>query len=434
MADIIPSELEVLIVEDSPTQAALLQEALMQQGFHVIIALNGSEALERLQEKMPSVIISDIEMPLVDGYELCRSIKADVKYSKIPIILLTNLSDPMDVIKGIECGADSFLTKPFDVHLLLSNIADAIENKKLRESIESSAEQLVEFSFGGSKHALHVNQTQIIDLLLSTYTTAIQKNLELEEVNRKMGRIHQELKKKNNELAQLNHEKNQFLGMAAHDLRNPLGIIQGYSSFLVNKLSTRIDQDYLNILNYIQGACSLMVQIINGLLDITAIESGQIKLQSSDVDVVELAKHNMMLNQSLAEKKQITLELKCDTVIPKVYCDSFKIDQVLNNLLSNAVKYSYPKSTIVETISRTPREVIFSVSDKGVGIPIQEREHLFDPFVKSSVKSTGGEPSIGLGLTIVKKIVHEHSGRIWVESEEGKGSTFYFSLPYVPEK
>jgi len=434
MVDVISSELNVLIVEDSPTQATLLHGALMQKGFRVTVAESGVEALKKLQEEIPAIIISDIEMPLMNGYELCKSVKKNPSFNNIPIILLTNLSDPQDVIRGIECGADSFLTKPFDIHHLISNITDAIKNKKIRKSTEHQFEQVVEVFFEGDQYLLHTNQTQIIDLLLSTYSTAIQKNVELEDVNRKLNGTHKELKKKNEELAHLNQQKNQFLGMAAHDLRNPLCIIQSYCACLSMKVSDKIDRDCLNILSYVQESCLLMSEIINNLLDITIIESGQVKLQSKEVDVVALAKHNMMLNQFLAEKKEIALLLKCDTEIPKINCDSSKLDQVLNNLLTNAVKYSHPKSTVVETISLTPHEVIFSVSDKGVGIPDHERETLFEPFAKSSAKSTGGERSVGLGLTIVKKIVNEHGGRIWVESEVGKGSTFYFSLPIGSKK
>lgn len=423
-------DIEVLIVEDSPTQAVLLHGALAEHGVKAKVAKNGLEALTELHKKIPTLIISDIEMPSMNGYELCRVIKADPKFNKIPIILLTNLSDPMDVIKGIECGADSFITKPFEINFLLTNISDILANQKLRENRVETTEELLEFSYGGNKHILRVNQAQITDLLLSTYTTAIQKNIELEEANHKLSRIHLELKRKNEELSLLNEQKNQFLGMAAHDLRNPLGVIQGYSAYLVNKLSKTIDQDYLDILNYIQGACSLMLQIINGLLDITIIESGQIKLQRSPIDIIHLAKHNMRLNQILAEKKGIKLNLKVEGEIPRVNCDSFKIDQVLNNLLSNAIKYSHLNSVIEETISMSKEgEVQFSIQDTGVGIPEKEREHLFEPFSKTSAKSTGGEESIGLGLSIVKKIVHEHSGKIWVHSKEGQGSTFYFTLP-----
>ena len=423
-------DLEMLIVEDSPTQAMLLQEALERHDIKVTVARDGLEGLQAIEKKIPSVVISDIEMPKMNGYELCRHVKSDSAFKKVPFILLTNLSDARDVIRGIECGADSFMTKPFDIKFLLTNISDLLTDKKAKGSSEiKPVEQELEVSFGGEKHHLHVNQEQITNLLLSTYSSAIQKNQELEEAYRKLNVINQDIEKKNEELQRLNEQKNQFLGMAAHDLRNPLMVIQGYSSLLLEKLTETNDPANLNMLNRIQKSSTFMLQLINELLDISTIESGKITLNLQPIDFVSLTKEIIDLEKSAAEKKQIKLLFKCDQKIPEVTCDPDKMDQVLTNLISNAIKYSHSGTTVEVSLSTTPAELLIAVIDQGVGIPANEKDRLFQPFTKTSVKSTGGEVSTGLGLAIVKKIISEHQGRIWVNSEVGKGSTFYVTIP-----
>ncbi len=418
---------EVLLVEDSQTQALQLQMSLTDQQLKVKVTSDGIEALQAMQEHPPQIIISDIEMPRMDGYAFCRHVKADLKFKDIPVILLTNLSDTADVIKGIECGADSFMTKPYEINLLLSTMIDVLDSKKMRHDVGESQE--VQLSIGGKRHILQVNQEQITDLLLSTYSNAIHKNLELEQAYRKLNIIHEELEKKNGQLQELNEQKNQFLGMAAHDLRNPLAVIEGYSTLLQETLKEKIDQDSQKMLERMQQSSAFMLQLINELLDISAIESGKIHLNLQKIDLPSLINGYVVLESALAAKKQIQLIFNCKEKIPEIFCDGGKILQILSNLLSNALKFSYPKSTVEISLTRTPKEVVLAVADHGVGIPAGEIERIFQPFIKGSIKSTAGEASTGLGLAIAKKIVTAHQGRIWAESKPGQGSTFYVSLP-----
>jgi diguanylate cyclase (GGDEF)-like protein len=167
----------VLVVEDSPTQAEGLKYILEQEGYRVSIAGNGVEALVQLKKYVPDIIISDIMMPEKDGYQLCKEIKADDALKNIPVILLTALSDPKDVLRGLECGADNFITKPFNIKYLLDHIRNIIINVRLRR--ESTSLQGVEIFFEGERYFITAERQQILDLLLSTYVTAVHKNLEL---------------------------------------------------------------------------------------------------------------------------------------------------------------------------------------------------------------------------------------------------------------
>jgi signal transduction histidine kinase len=425
-------DLKALVLEDSPTQAIILKESLEAQGLLIRVAKDGVEGLALLNEDIPDVVISDIVMPKMDGFEFCKHAKTDSKFKNIPIILLTNLSDSMDVIRGIECGADSFLTKPCPMTLLLSNISDVLANKKIRQ--ESTETQVLELTFQGKKHQLEVDQAQLTDLLLSTYSNAVQKNQELGEAYRKLNLMHQELEKKNVELEKLNEIKNQFLGMAAHDLRNPLSVIQGYSSLLLDKFDQSHDTTSVKMIERIQQSSSFMLGLINDLLNISIIESGKVHLEFEELDIFTIVKENIDLEVSLAEKKGIQIKVKADENIPKVMCDPNKIKQILNNLLTNAIKYSNENTQIEITLQALPEEVIIAVKDQGVGIPQQELDRIFQAFVTGTQKPPRGDMSTGLGLAIVKKLVSAHKGRIWVNSEVDKGSTFFVSLPYKQDQ
>lgn len=424
-------DLNVLIVEDSVTQIMLLKESLESNKLKTVLAKDGVEALEQLKIQLPDVIISDIEMPRMNGYELCQKVKSMPEYKQIPFILLTSLTNPLDVIKSVECGADSFLTKPCDINFLLATILEVIENKKLRKELPEEKQNA--FIFNGQRHTLQVNPIQVTDLLLSTYLNALQKNSELESAYKKLNSIYEEIKKKNEELKQLNEVKNQFLGMAAHDLRNPLGVIKGFCSILYSKLYGEIDEKSIKMIENIEHSSTFMLQLINELLDISVIESGTVSLRISEVNLDDVIKECLYLFKELAEKKKITLVYHSDNLCPIIQCDQNKIFQVLSNLITNAIKFSNAGSNVEIFLDSKEQEVILSVKDHGIGIPENAQAGLFQPFTKASVSGTAGEKCTGLGLAIAHKIVQEHKGKIWFESKQGKGTTFHVSLPVSVE-
>ncbi|PXF59274.1 MAG: hybrid sensor histidine kinase/response regulator [Deltaproteobacteria bacterium] len=423
----------ILIVEDSLTQALQLQNILEGHDYSVAVAYNGVEALEHLKEQIPNLVISDIVMPEMDGYELCKHIRSDEKFRDIPVILLTALSDPEDVIRALECGADNFVIKPYKEDFLISRIRTILANQELRK--KGMSEMGIEIFFGGKKIFITSQRTQIIDLLLSTYENAIQKNLELKQVNNELILAHQELEKRNIQLQKLNEQKNRFLGMAAHDLRNPLGAISNFSEVLYDESAKTLNQEQLELVSTIRSSSEFMLQMVNDFLDISKIESGKLDLNLQPTDILSLAKQNIFLNRIFSTKKGIELVLNHEGDIPVMLLDADKIEQVLNNFISNAVKFSYPQSVIKVQINRSDDHLVISVTDEGQGIPEKDLDKLFNAFEQTSVKTTGGEKSTGLGLSIVKKIAEGHKGKIRVESEVGKGSTFYASLPIIlPDK
>lgn len=252
---------------------------------------------------------------------------------------------------------------------------------------------------------------------------------ELSLLNNDLVNMQRELSKKNRELDELNKLKNQFLGIAAHDLRNPLGVIMGYSEYLLEEVEEILTEDQKDMLKSIMASSEFMLRLLNDLLDISAIESGNLNLNLCRADLVQVVRKNVELNNVIAHKKNISIHLNATASMPEILFDMGKIEQVLNNLISNAVKFSPPGSNVNVYISKGDSDLTVAVADHGPGIPEAEREKLFKPFQKTSVKSTGGETSTGLGLSIVHKLILGHKGKIWVDSKVGEGSTFYFSLP-----
>ncbi len=252
---------------------------------------------------------------------------------------------------------------------------------------------------------------------------------EISKLNNQLVGMQREIAKKNSELVGLNNLKNQFIGMAAHDLRNPLGFIINYCELLEEEKSSFSD-DQNEFISQIKSLDNYMLNIVTDLLDVSSIESGKLILDLNMVNIIDLVGKIVNFNRLISEKKKIKLNYHSSIKSLEIEIDRVKIEQVMTNLINNAIKYSYPEKEIFINVSADDSNVFISVRDQGLGIEKNELNLLFKPFQKTSTKATGGENSTGLGLYIVKKIIEGHKGKIWVESIVCSGSIFNFSLPY----
>jgi signal transduction histidine kinase len=248
-------------------------------------------------------------------------------------------------------------------------------------------------------------------------------------LNRDLNNLTRQLHKKNAQLQQLNKEKNQFLGMAAHDIRKPIGLILSYSEFLIDETADVLNSEQTGFLNTIHTACLFMKKLVDDFLDVSAIEAGKFKLDLQLVDVQKILEQSLRIINFQAIKKKITLQIQIADNIPRVKLDAGKIEQVITNLVSNAIEHTNPETKVTIELSCDPQKLKFSVRDSGQGIGPQEMNRLFNPFEKTSTKKTGGEKSTGLGLVITKKIIETHGGKIWVDSVLGSATTVTFNLP-----
>ena len=256
---------------------------------------------------------------------------------------------------------------------------------------------------------------------------------DLSALNNELINLQRELARKNAELERVNDLKNQFLGMAAHDLRNPLAIIHTQSKLLIDRTSDNLPPRYLKFLNNIHTTAQFMLRLVEDLLDVSKIESGKLDLNLQNFNLVELAEKNVELNQVLADRRNIRLHL--DNRADSIYIqgDWHKLEQVFNNLISNAIKFSPSGASIRIMLEVSDERAMVSVEDKGQGIPPENLDQIFQPFQKTMTSESTEEKGTGLGLNIARRIIEGHQGEIWVESEEGAGSAFKFTLPLAED-
>ncbi|MFH0976468.1 MAG: ATP-binding protein [Spirochaetota bacterium] len=464
----------VIVAEDSPVQAKMLKNLLEENGYRVTLAANGAEALQAVKNTPPILIISDILMPVMDGYKLCSSVKADPELKYIPVILLTSLTDPYDIIKGLQAGADNFLTKPFNENYLLTRIQYLLLNRELRK--HGKAEMTFEILFRGEKYVINSDKQQILDLLLSVYETAIEKNDELaaireelqilnegleERVRERTAEIRneiaerikaeEELKKYQAHLTELvkerteklevavaaadeaNRAKSDFLANMSHELRTPLNSIIGFSEVLQDSMFGDLNEKQLSYLHYIESSSHHLLDLINDILDLSKVEAGKMELEVSSMNVNETAQMaiSMVCEKAIKHRIDLSLKIEPDADI-SLEADQRKIKQVLFNLLSNAVKFTPDGGKVALLIGRTHPEndsLMVTVTDTGVGIKPEEIGKLFQEFTQLESSLEKRYEGTGLGLALSKKLVELHGGEISVKSEFGKGSSFSFTIP-----
>lgn len=384
----------LLVVDDQEGVIAAVVE-LFRGRYQVLGAHDVEEALEILRHGGVGVVMADQRMPRVSGSELLAQIATfDPDVTRI---LMTGYPDFDTVMQAINQGKIYYyVPKPWDSGELEAIIDKAFEY-----------------------HDLLRERRRLIAELQQANNALEAKVLARTE----------ELREKNAALEAMNTLKNEFLGMAAHDLRSPIGNIQSLAELLLENHESIRHDECREVAVVIHKLARGMVNLLNDLLDITTIESGKIDLQPMPVSMSPYLAEIQHYHQRLAERKKIQLVTEVAENIPTVCFDQERIRQVLNNLLSNAIKFS-PAHTLVRlTVLPKPTGVEFSVIDQGQGIRVEEQSMLFGAFQRTSTKPTAGEHSTGLGLSICKKIVELHGGTIGVQSEVGRGSRFFFTLP-----
>jgi two-component system cell cycle sensor histidine kinase/response regulator CckA len=252
----------------------------------------------------------------------------------------------------------------------------------------------------------------------------------LREEAEKRAALIEDLKLSNQHLQQLNEQKNTLLGMAAHDLRNPLSVILGYSKFLQINQKDVLGAQPMRFIQNIERSTRNMLALVDDLLDVSSLEAGQLILNLSRFDLRDLVDQVVRTNRPLADAKNIVLKYRPPEKPLMIEADNPKLEQVLTNLVTNAIKYSPAHSQAEVQMERLESEIMLTVKDQGPGIPHLEQAKLFQPFGQTSVKPTAGEKSTGLGLAIARRIVEGHQGKIGLISQPGQGSTFWFRLPF----
>jgi signal transduction histidine kinase len=441
-----PSAFDILIVEDSPTQAAHLRAMLQSHAYRARVAGNGRIALEAIRQRKPQLILSDILMPEMDGYELCRAIKADADLRDIPVILVTSLDDPQDIIRGIECGADNFVRKPYAEDYMLSRIAQVLANQRLRKEAQTDESAGVALYLGEEQHSINAGRQQIVDLLVSTYEQAVQVNTELQtreqqvvELNLRLTRHAAELEERNREIARQNvelaeasHMKSAFIANMSHELRTPLNAILGFTGTLLMKLPGPLTLDQEKQLGTIRGSARHLLSLINDILDVAKIESGTVTVAQQPVPCQQLLSETVDSLRTLASQKGLALSLDMPQEPVSITSDRRALAQVVINLVNNAIKFTEKGKVDVMLSQRNSSAGLLteiSVADTGVGIHPEDEARLFKAFSQLDSTSTRHAEGAGLGLYLCQNLAQLLGGSLSFQSVFGVGSTFTLTLP-----
>ncbi len=363
----------ILVVDDQAENLKKLDRILKHAGYAVALAIDGERALNFLNRRQPDLILCDIIMPKMDGYTLSAQLKDEGLLNDIPLIFLTARTEQEDIIRGFECGAVDYVTKPFHPEELLARVNTHLELKKARD-------------------------------------TVLAYNHQLEE---------------------LNQEKNQFLSIAAHDLRNPLTSIMLSSEMVETRFERLGEARVLKYVSGIYGDAQRMLTIISNLLDVYRIENGHIRAEKRWFNLSALLHQTVASFLPYAEKKHIQLNSHIPSMV-EYYSDPELLFQILENLMSNAIKYTEPHKQVTLTLNLEPLSI--HIEDEGPGFSKADRERLFEKFARLSARPTSGEASTGLGLSIVKQLCDLTEIQVRCVSEPEVSAHFVLDLPKEVER
>ena len=368
----------VLVVDDNEANRDVLSRRLIRQGLVVETATNGREAMEMLRLKPFDLILLDIMMPDVDGYEVLRDIKSREALCDVPVVMISALHEVDSVVRCIELGADDYLPKPFQPELLKARVGACLGKKRARD-----------------------RERLLFDQLQQNYS----RLLELEK------------------------QRDDLTRMIVHDLRTPLSsIIAGLHTIDV---VGELNDDQREMVDIAMSGGETLLGMINTLLDVEKLESGSMHLDYTAVSPTHLVTTAIGQISSLAAEKQLNIVPIVQPDLSPIHCDNNKIIRTMVNLIGNAIKFTPFGGTVTIGIRHDEdnTHALISVTDTGEGIPPDAFELIFQKFGQVASRKGGRTMSTGLGLTFCKLAVEAHGGKIWVESTPGHGSTFTFNIP-----
>lgn len=455
--------IEILIAEDSPTQAGKLKFLLEGRGYRARIAVNGRLALDAIRLRKPHLVLSDILMPELDGYGLCQAIKAQPELRDLPVILVTSLIDPEDIVRGLECGADNFIRKPYNDDYLLNRIEYVLMNRRLRDG-QQDGNGIAVF-FNGAHHHINAERRQILDLLISTYEQAVMVNEQLQARERQVNELNvrlaqhaaqlevtnREIAHQNLQLEQASRLKSEFLANMSHELRTPLNAVIGFSEALKGGLLGPLAPAQMDAIGDVHESGKHLLSLINDILDLSKVEAGKMELELEPTEVQRLIQSTINVLREKASVGQIQLQLQMEAV-GWAMVDQRKMRQIIYNLVSNAIKFTPAKGSVVLRMclmdaadipatkivggemgaaSSVSRFLTIRVTDTGIGINESDCHRLFQPFVQLDSGLARKYEGTGLGLALVKQMVDLHGGIVTLSSEPGRGSEFTVWLPHI---
>ncbi|MEM6400256.1 MAG: response regulator, partial [Cyanobacteria bacterium P01_D01_bin.116] len=478
---------DILVIDDTPENLALLSQILKDKNYKVRSVTKASTGLRGAKAAPPDLILLDIKMPEMSGYEVCQHLKADESTRDIPVIFISALGDVLDKVKAFEVGGVDYITKPLQVEEVLARIQTHLTIRRLQQQLQtqntqlqqeiserSAAEEKFSKAFRSSPNPITIttlaenrfidinrsflemsgySQTEIIGELTTNlniwvnpqiYGSSVKKILEngllhnqeckfrTKQGEIKIVLLSIELIELNgvtctlniiNDITERKRLEDEFISLVSHELRTPMNSIIGALDLLNTQQLGALTDKGKQIINIAINNTERLIRLVNDILDLERIKSGRITMQPSKCNSAELLIQAAQTMQSMAYSAQINLNV--EPVSIEIVADSDRILQALTNLLSNAIKFSEPGQTVGLRSMVNSHYLQIEIQDQGRGIPRDKLQSIFERFQQVDASDSRTKGGTGLGLPICRSIIEQHKGRIWVESIFGKGSIFY---------
>lgn len=365
---------DILIVDDTPENLRVLGDMLRRHGYKVRPVPSGALALKACAAQAPDLILLDITMPEMNGYEVCTRLKEDPALKEIPVIFISALTESDDKVKAFLSGGVDYITKPFHIEEVEARVATHLSLRRQKIELQSS----------------------------------LDKIHELEDMRQNLTR------------------------MIVHDLRNPLSAIKAFLEE-VGERNPGMDEESKTYLNRSQAATRQLIDMANSLMDLSRLEDGVMKLDLASNNLVEICREAVANSSALVAGRTVTVEAVPGAEPPVATCDRSLMLRIIQNILGNALKFTDRAAGIV-TLRVIPGDgkLVITITDNGPGIPKEHHKRIFEKFVQVEGTQIPGVHSTGLGLSLVKLGVEAHGGTVTLESEPGKGTTFILTLPVKP--
>lgn len=369
---------KILIVEDNQENVDLLHFFLKPQGYDLITVKNGEEALRVVEGEIPDIILLDIMLPKLDGFQVCEKLKKDEKTKYIPIIMITALKDMKDKLKALDMGADDFITKPFENVELLARVKSLLRIKSYHDQLEN-------------------------------------KNIELEE--------------KNESLVWMDKFKEELTGLIVHDMKNPLFVIQGNLQMMLMNLDQSPSDALKKYTRRIERSSQQLLRMVVNLLDISRFEDGRIELHKDPVDLNQMITEIVQRVKEYPENLNKEIQINLDKKVSELILDKSMIERVIENLISFATNNASDGGRVdLATRQKGGQCIEFTVQDNGTQIPRKFQDKIFEKYSQAEIKNAGYRVERALGLTFCKMAVEAHHGNMGLDLNNPVGNRFIIEL------
>jgi signal transduction histidine kinase len=376
----------VLVVDDEPFNLDVIQHFLQAEGLRVALADDGETALQAVRAQPPDLILLDVMMPGLDGFEVCRRLKEEPATAFIPVVILTALKGDQERVRGAQAGADEFLSKPFDHVELVTRVKALVRSKRYHDQI--------------------LAHNAMLEQRVAERTTELKYALE--------------------ELRRLDRLKNEFIANVSHELRTPMLHVKGYLDLVADGAMGQLTSKQVEGLALVQDAITRLNYIVDDIVDFSSLNAEPLAFEP--LYLSDICRNVLLGFSAAAARRNVSLTLSIAPDVPRVLGDRVAITRALRHLVDNAIKFGPRYEAVQIVVARSGERVQVAVRDHGPGLAPEELAHIFNVFYQVDGSMTRQAGGLGVGLALVRKLVQAHGSDIKVKSEQGRGSQFYFDL------